>query len=50
MGIATHDIELVEYFFGHTVAPVFVSILIPAAVVVILGTTSFWMALVLLPF
>jgi len=30
MGIATQDVELVEYFFAHTVAPVFVSILIPA--------------------
>ena len=50
MGIATHDVELVEYFFAHTVAPVFVSILIPAAVVVILSTTSFWMTLALLPF
>ena len=50
MGIATHDVELVEYFFAHTVAPVFVSILIPAAVVVILSATSFWMTLALLPF
>ena len=50
MGIATHDVELVEYFFAHTVAPVFVSILIPAAIVVILSTTSFWMTLALLPF
>ena len=50
MGIATHDVELVEYFFAHTVAPVFVSILIPATVVVILSVNSFWMTLALLPF
>ena len=50
MGIATHDVELVEYFFAHTVAPVFVSILVPAVVVVILSATSFWMTLALLPF
>ena len=50
MGIATHDVELVEYFFAHTVAPVFVSIIIPVAVVVILTVTSFWMTLALLPF
>ncbi|MDP7620978.1 MAG: ABC transporter ATP-binding protein [SAR324 cluster bacterium] len=50
MGIATHDIEMVEYFFAHTVAPVFVSILIPASVVVILSATSFWLTLALLPF
>ncbi|MBL7036184.1 MAG: ABC transporter ATP-binding protein, partial [SAR324 cluster bacterium] len=50
MGIATQDVELVEYFFAHTVAPVFVSILIPVAVVTVLATVNFWLALVLLPF
>jgi len=50
MGIATQDVELVEYFFAHTVAPVFVSILIPVAVVTFLTTVNFWMALALLPF
>ncbi|HIC06337.1 MAG TPA: ABC transporter ATP-binding protein [Candidatus Lambdaproteobacteria bacterium] len=50
MGIATQDVELVEYFFAHTVAPVFVSILIPVAVITFMTTVSFWMALALLPF
>ena len=50
MGIATQDVELVEYFFAHTVAPVFVSILVPVAVVTALATVSFWMALSLMPF
>ncbi len=50
MGIATHDVELVEYFFAHTVAPVFVSILIPVTVVFILSVNSFWITLALLPF
>ena len=50
MGIATQDVELVEYFFAHTVAPVFVSILVPVAVVSALATVSFWMALSLMPF
>ena len=50
MGIATQDVELVEYFFAHTVAPVFVSILIPVAVITVMTTVSFWMALALLPF
>jgi ATP-binding cassette subfamily C protein CydCD len=31
MALATHDIELVEYFFAHTMAPAFVAILVPAA-------------------
>jgi len=50
MGIATHDVELVEYFFAHTVAPVFVSIIIPVTVISILITVNFWMAFALLPF
>ena len=37
MALATHDIELVEYFFAHTVAPAFVAILVPAAVVAVAG-------------
>ncbi|TMJ30998.1 MAG: ABC transporter ATP-binding protein, partial [Alphaproteobacteria bacterium] len=50
MALATHDIELVEYFFAHTVAPAFVAILVPAAVLAALGWTSGWLALALLPF
>ena len=50
MALATHDIELVEYFFAHTVAPAFVAILVPAAVVIALGTTNGWLALALAPF
>jgi ATP-binding cassette subfamily C protein CydCD len=48
--LATHDIELVEYFFAHTVAPAFVAILVPAVVVAVLASTSGWLALALLPF
>ena len=33
VGMATHDVELVEYFFAHTVAPFFVAVLVPAAVI-----------------
>src|SRR5437764_3232963 len=50
MALATHDIELVEYFFAHTVAPAFVAILVPAAVVAALAWNSGWLALALLPF
>ncbi len=50
MALATHDIELVEYFFAHTIAPAFVAVLVPAGVLVILGTQSPWLALALLPF
>ena len=50
MALATHDIELVEYFFAHTVAPAFVAILIPAAVLAALAWASGWLTLALLPF
>jgi ATP-binding cassette subfamily C protein CydCD len=50
MALATHDIELVEYFFAHTVAPAFVAILVPAVVVAALASTSGWLALALVPF
>jgi ABC-type multidrug transport system fused ATPase/permease subunit len=50
MSLATHDVELVEYFFAHTVAPAFVAILVPAAVLVALASASPWLALTLLPF
>jgi ATP-binding cassette subfamily C protein CydCD len=50
MALATHDIELVEYFFAHTVAPAFVALLVPAVVLVVLASASPWIALALLPF
>ncbi len=50
MSLATHDIELVEYFFAHTVAPAFVAILVPAVVLIVLGSASGWIVLALLPF
>jgi ABC-type multidrug transport system fused ATPase/permease subunit len=50
MALATHDIELVEYFFAHTVAPAFVAVVVPAAVLAVLAWASPWIALALVPF
>lgn len=50
MALATHDIELVEYFFAHTVAPAFVAILVPAAILAVLASQSVWISLALAPF
>ena len=50
MNLATHDIELIEYFFAHTVAPAFVAVLVPALVIFVLGAASPWIALALVPF
>jgi len=48
--VATHDVELIEYFFAHTVTPALVAVLVPAAVLVTLGAFAPWLALVLVPF
>jgi ATP-binding cassette subfamily C protein CydCD len=50
MALATHDIELVEYFFAHTVAPAFVAVLVPATVMIWLASAHGLLALALLPF
>jgi ATP-binding cassette subfamily C protein CydCD len=50
MSLVTNDIELVEYFFAHTVAPAFVAIVVPAGVLAVLAWASPWLALTLAPF
>ena len=50
VSIVGGDIETVEYFFGHTVTPAFVAVLVPAAVLVTLGLIAWPLALVLAPF
>ena len=36
VGVATHDIELIEYFFAHTITPALVGVLVPAVVLGVL--------------
>ena len=36
VAMATHDVELVEYFFAHTIAPGLVAVLVPASVLGVL--------------
>jgi ATP-binding cassette subfamily C protein CydCD len=50
VGVATHDVELIEYFFAHTITPAFVAVLVPAAVLATLGAFASPLALVLVPF
>ena len=50
VSIVGGDIETVEYFFGHTITPIFVAVLIPAAVLATLGVIAWPLALVLAPF
>ena len=50
VAMATHDVELVEYFFAHTITPAFVAVLIPGVVVAVLLGFGWPMALALAPF
>jgi ATP-binding cassette subfamily C protein CydCD len=50
VGVATHDVELIEYFFAHTVTPAFVAVLVPSAVLVTLALAGWPLALAVLPF
>lgn len=50
MALVTRDIELVEYFFAHTMAPAFVAVLVPAVVLVVLALADLVLPLTLLPF
>ena len=50
VSMATEDVEKVEFFFAHTVAPAFVAVLVPLLVLVLLLMNGWTMALALLPF
>jgi ATP-binding cassette subfamily C protein CydCD len=50
VALATQDIETVEYFYAHTVAPAFVAVLVPVVVLVWLGASAWQLAAALLPF
>jgi ATP-binding cassette, subfamily B, bacterial len=50
VSMATQDVETVEFFFAHTVAPAFVALLVPAAVLVTLASFGWQMAAALAPF
>ena len=50
VAMATHDVELVEYFFAHTVTPAFVAVLVPVAVLGVLMHHGVLLALALVPF
>ncbi len=50
VALATQDVETVEYFFAHTIAPAIVAGLVPAAVLIALLWIDWPLALVLAPF
>ena len=50
VALATQDVETVEYFFAHTIAPAIVAGLVPAAVLIALLWIDWPLAVVLAPF
>ena len=50
INLATHDVEMVEYFFAHTIAPVFVAVLVPLLVLALLASFDFTLVAALIPF
>jgi ATP-binding cassette, subfamily B, bacterial len=50
IALASQDIETVEYFFAHTVAPALVAVLVPSTVLIVLAVAAWPIALALLPF
>ena len=50
IALASQDIETVEYFFAHTVAPALVAALVPSTVLIVLAVVAWPVALALLPF
>jgi ATP-binding cassette subfamily C protein CydCD len=50
VAVATHDVELIEYFFAHTVTPVLVAVIVPLAVLATLAAFGWPLALALVPF
>ena len=50
IALASQDIETIEYFYAHTVAPALVAILVPSAVLLTLALVAWPIALALLPF
>src|SRR5579885_3300325 len=50
IALANQDIETIEYFFAHTVAPALVAILVPSTVLIALAVIAWPLAAALLPF
>ena len=50
VAMVTHDTELVEFFFAHTIAPAAVAVLVPTVVLAILAAAGWPMAAALMPF
>jgi len=50
LAVAAQDVETVEYFYAHTVAPAAIAVLVPSTVLAVLALLAWPLALALLPF
>ncbi|HBK08508.1 MAG TPA: ABC transporter [Acetobacteraceae bacterium] len=50
VALATQDVETVEYFFAHTIAPAIVAVLVPVSVLAAMAWIAWPVAVVLAPF
>ena len=50
VAMATHDVEMVEYFFAHTITPAFVAVLVPTVVIAVEYWFGWQLAAALAPF
>lgn len=50
VALATQDVETIEYFYAHTLAPAFVAVLVPLGVLALLAAVAWPLAVILLPF
>jgi ATP-binding cassette subfamily B protein len=50
VSLVTADVETIELFFAHTIAPGFVAVMVPGTVLAVLAYFAWPLALVLLPF
>ena len=50
VSMATQDVETVEYFFAHTIANAFVSVVVPGGILITLALFRWELALALAPF
>ncbi len=50
VSIAGADVETVELFFAHTITPAFIAVVVPAGILMVLGTVGWPLMLALAPF
>ena len=50
VSLVTADVETVELFFAHTIAPGFVAVMVPVTVLAVLGYVAWPLAIALFPF